>query len=91
MASEAPYLTALIEKKDEQILRLVRENEQLKAALGKGFNQDDEMITCREAAATLSMSEKGLRQLARERQVPGARKVGGVWRFSRVALSTWER
>jgi excisionase family DNA binding protein len=91
MASEAPYLTQLIEKKDEQIIKLVRENEQLKAQLGSGINQDDELISASEAAALLRMNAQSIRQLARDGEIPSARKVGGAWRFSKVALMGWRR
>jgi uncharacterized protein YigA (DUF484 family) len=91
MNSEAPYLASIVEKQAEQIVELARENERLRAQLGNASNVDEELIDCRTAAALLNMSEQGLRQLSREGEVPSARKVGGVWRYSKVALITWSR
>ncbi len=47
-----------------------------------------EVLTADEAAAFVRVSEKTLRQLAKQGRVP-AQKVGREWRFLRRALETW--
>lgn len=44
-----------------------------------------EVLDVEEAAALLSISAYSARELARDGKIP-ARKIGGVWRFSRRAL-----
>lgn len=44
------------------------------------------LLTLRETAALLRLSEHGARLLAAKGQLPGARKLGGQWRFSRATL-----
>lgn len=89
--SEAPYLFQIIENQIVRIEELVRENERLRSQQEPARNIDEELIDCKAAAALVGMSPGGLRQIARDGDVPGAKKIGGVWRFSKVALLSWER
>ncbi len=47
-----------------------------------------EIMTLREAAAWLRLSERALYDLARQHRLPAA-QVGGKWLFPRTALSLW--
>ena len=47
-----------------------------------------DVITLREAATFVRVSEKTMRELARANKVPG-QKVGREWRFLRSALEAW--
>ncbi len=47
-----------------------------------------EIMTLREAAAWLRLSERALYDLARQRRLPAA-QVGGKWLFPRTALGLW--
>jgi len=47
-----------------------------------------DVLTLREAAEFVRVSEKTLRELARDGRAPG-QKVGREWRFLRSALETW--
>lgn len=47
-----------------------------------------DVLTLREAAAYLRLSERSLYELARNRRVPGA-QLGGKWLFPRVRLDRW--
>jgi len=48
----------------------------------------DEVLTLSEAARFIKVSEKTMRELAKNRKVPG-KKVGREWRFLRVGLEDW--
>jgi len=45
-------------------------------------------MTVKEAAEYLEMEQTTIRQMAQAREMP-ALKLGGAWRFSRVALGKW--
>ncbi|MDI6814291.1 MAG: helix-turn-helix domain-containing protein [Desulfitobacteriaceae bacterium] len=47
-----------------------------------------EILTAKEAAALLRISEYTLRQYAKKGKVP-ARKIGNQWRFSKDELIEW--
>ena len=47
-----------------------------------------EILTLREAAALIRVSERTLGEMARRRRIP-SQKVGREWRFLRSALETW--
>ena len=47
-----------------------------------------DVLTLREAAAFLRLSERSAYELARNRQVPAA-QVGGKWLFPRRLLERW--
>lgn len=47
-----------------------------------------EIMTLKEAAGWLRLSERALYDLARQRRVPAA-QIGGKWLFPRTALSLW--
>ena len=81
----------IIERQQDRIETLTRENERLRVMMSRASNGDEECITTDEAARLLCMSAKGLRQLARDGEVPGARKVGQQWRFLKAALIDWKR
>jgi len=51
-------------------------------------NPKSEMMTLRELAAFLKMSEKTLYRLAAEGKVPGF-KVGASWRFRKSEIDKW--
>ena len=48
----------------------------------------DAVMTVQEVSAYLKLAESTVSRLAREGRLP-ARKVGGVWRFSREVLEDW--
>ena len=48
----------------------------------------DAVMTVPEVAKFLKLTDSTIYRLARTEQLP-ARKVGGVWRFSRKALDKW--
>ena len=48
----------------------------------------DEILTIPEVAALLKIAEKTVYGLAQRGGLPGF-KVGGQWRFSRVAINKW--
>lgn len=48
----------------------------------------DEILTLREVAEYLKLTEKTAYRLAAEGKLPGF-KVGGSWRFKRTDLDTW--
>ncbi len=48
-------------------------------------NSSDEVLTIREAAGFLKLSDQHVRRLAEAGELPG-RKLGDRWRFSRHAL-----
>jgi len=47
-----------------------------------------EIMTPREAAEYLSIHVRTIYRLAKNGEIPG-RKVGGSWRFKKVALDDW--
>jgi excisionase family DNA binding protein len=47
-----------------------------------------EVLTVRQVAQLLQVTEETVRRLANRRELPG-RRVGGAWRFSRPALIKW--
>jgi excisionase family DNA binding protein len=47
-----------------------------------------EVLTVRQVAELLQVTEETVRRLASKRELPG-RRVGGAWRFSRPALIKW--
>jgi len=51
-------------------------------------DRPDAVMTVQEVAEYLKLAESTVYRLARERRLP-ARKVGGVWRFSRKVLDEW--
>ncbi len=48
----------------------------------------DAVMTVHEVSEYLKLAESTVYRLAREGQLP-ARKVGGMWRFSRAVLDEW--
>ena len=48
----------------------------------------DQILTLKEVAAYLKLTEKTAYRLASEGKLPGF-KVGGSWRFKRVDLEQW--
>ena len=48
----------------------------------------DSLMTVHEVSEYLKLAESTVYRLAREGRLP-ARKVGGVWRFSREVLEEW--
>ncbi len=49
---------------------------------------DDEILTLKDVAAYLKLSELSLYRLLRQRKIP-AFKVGQQWRFQKSALDDW--
>lgn len=49
---------------------------------------NDEILTIREVAAYLKLTEKTAYRLAAEGDIPGF-KVGGSWRFRRSEIEKW--
>jgi len=47
-----------------------------------------DIMTIREVASYLKMTEKTIYKLAKERKIP-AFKVGGNWRFKKEAIDEW--
>lgn len=50
---------------------------------------EPELLLVEEVATLLRLSPYTVRQMARQGKLPGARKIGGEWRFSRKALLEW--
>ena len=48
----------------------------------------DPVMTVPEVASYLKLADSTIYRLVRAERIP-ARKVGGVWRFSRQALDNW--
>ncbi|MEM4409535.1 MAG: helix-turn-helix domain-containing protein [Candidatus Caldarchaeum sp.] len=49
---------------------------------------DDEILTVKDVASYLKLSELSLYRLLRDRKIP-AFKIGQQWRFRRSALDEW--
>jgi excisionase family DNA binding protein len=49
---------------------------------------EDEILTIKEVAAYLKLTEKTAYRLAAEKKLPGF-KVGGSWRFKKSELEKW--
>ncbi len=49
---------------------------------------DDEILTLKQVADFLKVSERTIYRLAAAKKIP-AFKVGGTWRFSRAELDQW--
>jgi len=47
-----------------------------------------DIMTIREVASYLKMTEKTIYRLAKERKIPSF-KVGGNWRFKKEAIDEW--
>ena len=47
-----------------------------------------DMMTIKEGASCLKMTEKTIYRLAKERKIP-AFKIGGNWRFKKQAIDEW--
>lgn len=56
--------------------------------LQKSAYMEDEILTIKEVAAYLKLTEKTAYRLAAERTLPGF-KVGGSWRFDRKDIEKW--
>jgi len=69
-------------------LELVLAPEQLKEFFGAVIKTQHSVLTLREAAHLLRMSQKALEAMAHEGDVPGM-MVDGKWRFTRQALEDW--
>ncbi len=54
----------------------------------KGDSMSDEIMTVREVADFLKVTERTIYRLAAENQIPSF-KVGGSWRFRRTDLAKW--
>ena len=50
---------------------------------------DDTVLTIKETAALLKMTERTVYAMAKEGRLPGAAKVGGSWRVMRGTLMSW--
>ena len=50
--------------------------------------QADEVMTVSEVSEFLRLGESTIYRLAKDGRIP-ARKVGGMWRFSRESLNEW--
>jgi excisionase family DNA binding protein len=48
-----------------------------------------EIMTAEQVAKWLTVSVEHVQRLARKGEIPGARKVGYLWRFNRAALEAW--
>jgi excisionase family DNA binding protein len=69
-------------------LELVLNPEQLKGFFGAVIASQHSVLTLREAAGLLRVSQSALERLADEGEVPGM-QVDGKWRFTRQALEDW--
>lgn len=69
-------------------LELVLNPEQLKGFFGAVIASQHSVLTLREAAGLLRVSQAALERLADEGDVPGM-QVDGKWRFTRQALEDW--
>lgn len=69
-------------------LELVLNPEQLKGFFGAVMASQHSVLTLREAAAFLRVSQASLEHLAEDGEVPGM-MVDGKWRFTRQALEDW--
>jgi len=69
-------------------LELVLNPEQLKGFFGAVIASQHTVLTLREAANFLRISQAALEGLAQEGDVPGM-MVDGKWRFTRPALEDW--
>lgn len=49
---------------------------------------DSEILTIRDVAAYLKLTERTIYRLAAAKKIP-AFKVGGTWRFSRTDIDVW--
>jgi len=50
---------------------------------------DEPVLTIKETAALLKMSERTVYLMAKEGRLPGAVKLGGSWRVVREKLLAW--
>ena len=48
-----------------------------------------EYLTIEEVSALLRLSDRSVYDLCRKGKLPGAAKVGGVWRVERVKMLAW--
>lgn len=69
-------------------LELVLNPEQLKGFFGAVIASQHSVLTLREAAGFLRVSQSSLEKMADEGDVPGM-MVDGKWRFTRPALEDW--
>lgn len=69
-------------------LELVLNPEQLKGFFGAVIASQHTVLTLREAASFLRVSQNSLQHMAEEGDVPGM-LVDGKWRFTRQALEDW--
>ena len=69
-------------------LELVLNPEQLKGFFGAVIASQHSVLTLREAANFLRVSQVALEQMAENGEVPGM-QVDGKWRFTRPALEDW--
>lgn len=60
----------------------------LSLVLKRASIMSDEILTLREVADYLKLTEKTAYRLAAEGKLPGF-KVGGSWRFKRTDLEAW--
>ena len=52
---------------------------------------ENAVMTVREVSEYLKLAESTIYKLVEEGKVPGCRKIGGAWRFSRKRLEEWVR
>lgn len=69
-------------------LELVLNPEQLKGFFGAVIASQHSVLTLREAASYLRVTQTSLEKLAEDGDVPGM-SVDGKWRFTREALEEW--
>ena len=50
--------------------------------------QESTYVSPEEAAKAFSLQPETIRRLCRDRKIPGARKIGGVWRIPKSFLSS---
>lgn len=56
----------------------------------RAANTEGEILTLKEVAEYLKVTERTIYRLAGAKKIP-AFKVGGTWRFSRVDIDEWIR
>jgi excisionase family DNA binding protein len=88
VASDHGHQSELLAGHNVVRLELVLNPEQLKGFFGAVIASQHSVLTLREAAGYLRVSQVSLERLAEEGEVPGM-MVDGKWRFTRPALEEW--
>lgn len=58
-------------------------------AIPRESHMDDPVLTIRETATLLKLSERTVYDMAKEGKLPGALKMGNSWRIMRDELMAW--